>query len=405
MNETCFSPIWPRATYRRASRAASIVFLLAGLLLAVVTARAQDADDQYLVLYNQIMQGDALVQQGQTAPALTKYKGAQAALENFKVENPSWNPKLVDFRLTYLAARIAGLTGKTAGAAEGAAAAGGASAMMPQQVKVLEAGGEPRTQLRLHVKPGDKQSLKFVMTLATTTKIASMPEMPITMPSITFVANTEVKGVAPDGTITYEAEITDATMADDPNLNPMIAATLKPALAGMKGQKGSGTVSNRGLDGNVKMQATAGGNAAANQFAQQMKQLFENLAPQLPGEAVGPGAKWEYATKIQSQGAKVDQTASYELVSVEGDTVNIKATSTETGGNQKVENPAMPGVKLDLQKLSGKTTGTVKQNLTHLAPDELNLEIHTESSMVVNAAGQKQNISSKNTIKLQMTSQ
>src|SRR6185312_5233527 len=86
----------------------TIVALLAfSLLLLSSTARADGPDDQYVTIYNLIQQGDTLSEKGQSAPAMTKYAEAQTALKRFQSGYPDWNPKVVKFRLKYLAEQIA----------------------------------------------------------------------------------------------------------------------------------------------------------------------------------------------------------------------------------------------------------------------------------------------------------
>lgn len=73
------------------------------LLLLVPRIHADDADDQYVEIYNLIQQGDTA---NQPSEALTKYAEAQKALVRFQKAYPNWNEKVVNFRLNYLASKI-----------------------------------------------------------------------------------------------------------------------------------------------------------------------------------------------------------------------------------------------------------------------------------------------------------
>jgi Flp pilus assembly protein TadD len=79
------------------------------VLLAVARVQAQAPDDQYVAVYNLIQDADVLNASGDQRRALGKYLEAQAALEKFRKGYPEWNPKVVNFRLTYVAAKIAAL--------------------------------------------------------------------------------------------------------------------------------------------------------------------------------------------------------------------------------------------------------------------------------------------------------
>jgi tetratricopeptide (TPR) repeat protein len=76
------------------------------LLLGVVTSWAQSTDEQYVRIYNLMQQGVALEASGQSEAALTKYLEANTELKQLKRVYPSWNPKVVDYRLRFLAERI-----------------------------------------------------------------------------------------------------------------------------------------------------------------------------------------------------------------------------------------------------------------------------------------------------------
>ncbi len=86
------------------------IFALVLLLCASVAgARAQGLDDQYVQIFNLIQEADAL-SAAEPAKALTKYVAAQNALERLQKGNPDWNPKVISFRLAYIAARIGGIS-------------------------------------------------------------------------------------------------------------------------------------------------------------------------------------------------------------------------------------------------------------------------------------------------------
>ena len=85
------------------------VFTL-GLALCVLggwPALAQSPDDQYIGIYATIQEADALLAAGRNSEAATRYEQAQSALRRMKTVYPNWNPRVVNFRLNYLASRLA----------------------------------------------------------------------------------------------------------------------------------------------------------------------------------------------------------------------------------------------------------------------------------------------------------
>ena len=88
--------------------AALLILMLAALL---PQARAQpEPDDQYIIIYSLIQQADSLSSAGHANEALAGFVGAQGELQKFQKVYPDWNPKIVNFRLNYLAEKIAELT-------------------------------------------------------------------------------------------------------------------------------------------------------------------------------------------------------------------------------------------------------------------------------------------------------
>jgi tetratricopeptide (TPR) repeat protein len=73
------------------------------LLAAALGARAAGGlDDQYLDIYNQILQAESSLQSGHSSEAAQQFSDAQSALQKLHDANPTWNADLVNFRLQYL---------------------------------------------------------------------------------------------------------------------------------------------------------------------------------------------------------------------------------------------------------------------------------------------------------------
>jgi hypothetical protein len=161
-------------------------------------------------------------------------------------------------------------------------------------------------------------------------------------------------------------------------------------------------MSNRGLTKQANIKMPAGGNPQTQQTIDQLKDSFSQVSLPLPEEAVGLGGKWEAKTSVKSQGMAINQTVTYELVSIEGERITVKSKMAQTAPNQKVESPMMPALKLDLKKMVGTGTGELTLDLAHLLPAQVTLESHSDLSMEMNAGGQKQPLNTKVNLKMHL---
>ncbi len=91
--------------------------VLVVLLSALAGARAEGFDDQYVRIYNLILEGDSL-SENDPASAMAKYVEAQKELQQIQRVSPDWNAKVVTFRLSYVAGKIAALAPRVPAAAE-----------------------------------------------------------------------------------------------------------------------------------------------------------------------------------------------------------------------------------------------------------------------------------------------
>jgi tetratricopeptide (TPR) repeat protein len=89
------------------------VLLVSVLFFGVVaTARGQGLDDEYVQIFRLIQEADTL-SSSSPSQALAKYLDAQAALDHLHKGSPDWNTRIVNYRLSYLAGRIATLSATT----------------------------------------------------------------------------------------------------------------------------------------------------------------------------------------------------------------------------------------------------------------------------------------------------
>ena len=402
----CFTP--SPAAARLAARKNFFTFsLLLALLVSLCAARAEGPDSDYLVVYGVMEQADALNTKGKTAEAHKKYLEAQRALGEFQQNNSDWNKPMVGYRAKYLVEKIQETSGEvaapTANGNSTSTGKAGAAGAGKSAVKLLFAGDEPRTVLRLHPAVGDKQTV-LMTTKISMTMSAAGNEMPaMDLPAMMTTMAVEVKNISADGEITYGITFSGTEVADGDAAKSPAGAAMKAALGGIGGMSGEGRMSDRAIGKSMEMKSSSDSNPMLAQTMAQMKESATSAAMPLPEEAVGPGAKWEHRTKLKTQGMTVDQVTTVELVSVDGDRLELKTSVTQSAANQKIESPAMPGMKMDLIKLVTTGKGQSSVDLGHLLPPSATVDSDTETTMGMNVGQQKQmmNMKMKTSVKFE----
>ena len=385
--------------------------LFAGLVVAILlggllSVRAEEPDTKYMRSYYAIEKADALAKKGLTNEAKAKYLEAQAVLKDIKAISPTYNSKAVAFRLSYVTERIETLSKPPAppdvpGTGDTKSVVGGSAPASGVEVKLLSAGNEPRKALRLAPKAGDLQ--KALMTLQMSMGPGGGELMKI--PAIKIAFQVETKSVTPEGDINDEILIEDVTLDEASGGAPQMAEAMKAALGTVKGMVVANTISDRGASKKVEVKYPAGADPTARQSMEQMKDSFLNAQVVLPEEAVGPDAKWEIKQKIKTQGMTIDQKVTQHLVAVEENVLTIESVIEQSAANQKVANPAMPQLKVDLTKLTGSSKGQMTVDLSKILPTAATIDGGAEMLMSTGSGAQAASMTMKTEANIKIEAQ
>jgi Family of unknown function (DUF6263) len=398
-NEVCL----PRASTHKPVRSSLkplAGLLVLALLMALMPARADEVEDAYVQILYVIKQGDELSASAKAAPAKAKYQEALTALAAFQKANPDWNPKMVTSRVKSVLDKMAAVAEAAAAPAAGggttnASASTAAAPSSARTIKLLDPGAEPRKELRLHPAPEDTQTLTMTVKMGSQTPGKGMPPLKLTLES-------SVKQVAENGTITYALVWKDFGMEEQPGTSPAAATAMKAAFATVKGLTGTGTLSSQGVSEELKVQTSAGSPAQSLGVAGMMQDMVAQLIVPFPAEPIGVGAKWQVKGPVKSQGMTVDQTVNYELVSLEGERLTVKDSTVENAAAQKIQNPAMPGVKVEVTRMTGRSTGERTVELTHVLPVGGTGKSHTETAGTMDMNGRKGTMNEKTDAQFQL---
>jgi hypothetical protein len=87
------------------------------------------------------------------------------------------------------------------------------------------------------------------------------------------------------------------------------------------------------------------------------------------------------------------------LVSAEEDILTVKSSITQTASKQKLQIPAVPSMKLDLEKMEGQGAGESKVDLSKIVP-EGSANLHSEISASMKAGDKPQSLIIKTDVKV-----
>lgn len=380
----------------RPGRSIILLSLLATVWFAAGAASiAAESDEIYLKIYNLIEQADNLVDKARPAEAKTKYLEAQTQLREFKQTFPTYNAKTVNYRLNYLSGKIDTLSRPAPGTEENhspqnTSAAAKRPAAGEPEIKLLEAGAEPRQVFRLHAKPMEIQKAKISAKVGMNLSVGGQPGQMMKLPEMVITATMTTKSVSPDGEIAYTMVFDDINAVSKPGETLEMATAMKASLAGMKGMTVTGVMNDRYYTRKIEVQIPPNADAQTRAGMEQMKDSFANTRFILPEEALGLGGKWEVKQKARKQGMMIEELVRHEVVSIEGDTLVVKSSTTQSAANQKIPNPIMTTMKVDLVKMTGTMTETVTIDLNKTLPVKASASEQSEISMNMANAGKKQ---------------
>ena len=87
-----------------------LLCLLACVVFACAVAHAQGPDEQYVRIYQSIQEADRLNDMGDQRNAALKYAESQQGLTRFRTLYPGWNDRVINYRLNYVATKLAPIT-------------------------------------------------------------------------------------------------------------------------------------------------------------------------------------------------------------------------------------------------------------------------------------------------------
>jgi hypothetical protein len=256
------------------------------------------------------------------------------------------NPFLPDDSNSKVAMQVRSDGGFEAGVSASTGTAGAQpSATAPESVaddiKVREAGAEPRSERRYTFAVGKSETRSALVKMSVAQGATAQEQPPI---RFTFAITPQTKTATG---ARVEVKLTKVELVPSNDAEKALAAQASAQFAGVVGLSGVVEVSNRGKQGELAFNMPETKEAkkaarAAQELLPLVQQTVEVLYPPLPPGAIGVGAQWESTSKQSEQGMTVSVASAFTLKSWAGDSGVIVTNITRSAPKQAVEDPRMP---------------------------------------------------------------
>ncbi len=250
---------------------------------------------------------------------------------------------------------------------DGGSATTAAKVAAPDPVALLEAGQEPRTELRYKITDGTitRSIMEFrLATLAETREGAAMSVVPGVRLNIVSGPSRRT-----DEGIQFSVNIDKAEAAVPEGLDPEVAADLRSSAEVLDDVGGRVQISNRGLIQSTELNERAKNPDLPVRMLMMLVNARTTLSRvMLPAEPVGIGARWESRKQLVLYGFAIEQVDTYTLVDMIGDEIKLNVTVTQTALPQSVAFPD-DDVTIAVESMSSNAKGQIILNLNALESD------------------------------------
>lgn len=240
-------------------------------------------------------------------------------------------------------------------------------------IEVTEQGAEPRASFAYDLEVGHTETT--TMTLDQSIDAGQV----VDSPALELVLTTEVTE-ATDDEITAVSTYTGARVVDDDDPS---AAQVEAAIEPMVGYRTTTTFTRFGELVDSESEIPDGVTGQVREMLEQLGNQAESLTVAFPDDDLGVGATWTATSALELSGIEVEQTASYELVSLDGEEYEISVELTQDYRSGEAEGFEVTGG-------DGRTTGTIRGTIGTVFPASSTSEGST--SVDVESGGQSQTV-------------
>jgi hypothetical protein len=237
----------------------------------------------------------------------------------------------------------------------------------PATVSLLNAGAEPRRQLRYVVPAGHKTTLLVTASGALTSSVGGRAAL-ANSPTWHATIAVTVASVAASGDLSFDFDLGGVTVEGSGGMPEEDLQGLNRTLRTLAPIKGRATISDRGIVRSSEVPIPA---PFTREMLLPVIAVVERLLTPLPDAPVGVGARWEVRAATQTAGTvlffpTVFERAEHEVLSIDGSSVSLRVKTEQTGPAQALHN-ATVSLDMRMERLHGWGLGASAFHLNSLS--------------------------------------
>ncbi|MFO0751528.1 MAG: DUF6263 family protein [Myxococcota bacterium] len=268
--------------------------------------------------------------------------------------------------------------------------------------KLLEAGADPKVEIRMKPTAGSTQAAMLTMTVDASMTVAGQ-DVPMKFPPFNMGVSTTIDEVREGGDTAFTFKVDSADVGESADVMPPVMTAMKGAIGKVVGMGGKSVIDAHGVVKEAKFDVPAGAPDEMKQVVDSFQQSLGQMSIPFPSEPVGVGAKWQSTMTLEQMNLKVEQVATYEIVSIDGNIIKLKFTTQLSAPPQAMHTPQMPaGVDAQLNKFSGSGMTEATYDTTKVLPVQTTGKNTMTMDMTVSQAGQKQDMGLKMSVDMKL---
>ncbi len=247
------------------------------------------------------------------------------------------------------------------------------------KIDLLTVGTGEKKQLRFTPVVNSRQTSTLTLRLDDKGLAATIPATKLTMEIV-------VTQIASNGDISFDFTYKNVDIVAEPGIPPSVIEPIRRSLGSLVGLSGAVVVDSRGQTKSTSLRLPQELDSSTQQIFEQLSSSLGQLYAPLPEEAVGLGARWRTSQELNINGIQLTQSAIYELVSNQGNVLQLKMLVEQEAQSQEVKLPASPdipaGFRVQLRSFSNQGEGEMTLQLGQMLPQRSILS--SRSSVVLN---------------------